>query len=139
MVTHISLVRVLLAALSAMVIGMVWYSPALFGRTWRKALGVSDKDMKRRMGQAIAWLVVMSLVTAYVLAHFIVYTHSYMGNSWLTAGTETALWAWLGFAATAIIAHGVFDPRDKAVLYINVGNRLITLLVMGLIIAAFMG
>lgn len=137
MFTHVSLVGILLAALSAMVIGMIWYNPAVFGKSWRKMLGVSDDDMKKKMGPALAVLVVVSLVTAYVLAHFIVYTHGSESGGWLEAGVKTALWGWLGLAATAIFAHGVFDPRDKKVLYINAGNRLVTLVVMGLIIGAF--
>lgn len=138
MFVGVSALGVILAAVSAMVIGMIWYSKAAFGKQWMSMMGISDKDMRKNMPQAMIALVVISLVTAYVLAQFIVYVHAYMGGSWLGAGFETALWAWLGLAATAIFAHGVFDPRDKKVLYINTGNRLVTLLVMGLIIGAFM-
>ena len=138
MFVGVSAVGVILAAVSAIVIGMIWYSKATFGKQWMSMMGISDKDMKKGMAQAMVWLVGISLVTAFVLAQFTVYVHSYMGGSWLAAGFETALWAWLGLAATAIFAHGVFDPRDKKVLYINAVNRLVTLLVMGLIIGAFM-
>lgn len=138
MFTNISIIGVLVAAVSAMVIGTIWYSPALFGKPWMKALGTTDEDMKRKMPEAMVWLVIVSLLTAYVLAHFIVYVHSYVGGSSVMAGFETALWAWLGLAATAIFAHGVFDPRDKKVLYINAGNRLVTLVAMGLILGLFM-
>jgi hypothetical protein len=138
MFANVSVVGVLLAAISAMIVGTIWYSKAVFGGQWMSMMGISDKDMKKGMAQAMVWLVGISLVTAFVLAQFIVYVHAYMGGSWLAAGFETALWAWLGLAATAIFAHGVFDPRDKKVLYINAVNRLVTLLVMGLIIGAFM-
>ena len=136
MYVHVSFWGVVLAALSAMIIGTIWYSSALFGKSWKKILGVGDDEMKKRMGSAMVILVIVSLLTAYVLAHFIVYTHSFMGGSWITAGVETALWAWLGFALTAVLAHGAFDPRDKQLLYINSGNRLVTLLAMGLILGA---
>src|ERR1039458_2328686 len=122
MLTHISILGVLLAAASAMVIGTVWYSPALFGKPWMKITG---SDMKKNVVPIMVALVLISLLTAYVLAHFIVYSHAYTGGSWMKAGVETALWAWLGLAATAIFAHGLFEPRDKKVLYINAGNRLV--------------
>ncbi len=138
MFVHVSVVGVLLAALSAMIIGMIWYSPAVFGKPWMKMMGINDKDMKNKMTQATAWLVVASLVTAYVLAHFIAYTYNYAGGSWLSAAVLTSLWVWLGFVATAIVAHGVFDPRDKKVHYINAGNRLVTLVIMALILTPFM-
>ena len=138
MFMNVSVVGVLLAAVSAMVVGTIWYSKAVFGGQWMSMMGISDKDMKKGMAQAMVWLVGISLVTAFVLAQFIVYVHAYMGGGWLAAGFETALWAWLGLAATTIFAYGAFDPRDKKVLYINAVNRLVTLLVMGLIIGAFM-
>jgi hypothetical protein len=138
MLVGVSALGVILAAVSAMIIGMIWYNKAVFGKNWMSLMGITDKDMRKNMPQAMIALVVISLVTAYVLAQFIVYVHAYMGGSWLAAGFETALWSWLGLAVTAIFAHGVFDPRDKKVLYINAGNRLVTLLVMGIIIGAFM-
>jgi hypothetical protein len=54
------------------------------------------------------------------------------------SGFDTAVLVWLGFAGTALVAHDVFDPRPKSKLYINLGNRLVTLVVMGLIIGAFL-
>jgi hypothetical protein len=138
MSVHVSILGVLVAAVSAMIVGYVWYSPALFGRQWMKIIGVSDKDMKRDMPQAMPLLVVASLLTAYVLARFTVLTHSYHGGSWVVAGLDTALWAWVGLAATTVVAHGVFDPRSKKAFYINIGNRFVTLILMGLIIGLFM-
>ena|SRR5665213_979968 len=138
MQVHIAVIGVLLAALSAILIGMIWYSQPVFGKVWMKMIGTKDKEMKARMGMATVVLIIVALITAYVLAYFIVYTHSYTGGGWIAAGAETALWAWLGLAVTTIVAHGVFDPRDRMVMYINIGNRLVTLLAMGLIIGAFM-
>jgi len=133
-----SLIGVLLAAASAMIIGTVWYSKLMFGKEWMKIIGLSDKEMKAKSNQAIPALVIVSLVTAYVMSLFIAYSHYYIGGSWLKAGVHTALLIWLGFAATTIFAHGLFEPRDKKVLYINTGNRLVTLLAMGLILGALM-
>jgi hypothetical protein len=138
MFAHISIWGVVLAAASAMIVGMVWYSPALFGKQWRKIVGLSEKDMRQKMGAVMPVLVIASLLTAYVLSLFTVYLQSYVGNSWVMAGVDAALLAWIGFAATAIFAHGAFEPRDKKVLFINTGNRLVTLVVMGLIIGASM-
>lgn len=138
MFAHVSVWGVLLAALSAMVIGTIWYSKQAFGAVWMKATGLSDKDMQNRFGTAMPLLVIMSLLTAYVLSLFIVYFHAYVGGSWLMAGFDTAVWAWLGFAGTALWAHGVWEPKREKLLYVNIGNRLVTLVVMGLILGAFL-
>jgi uncharacterized membrane protein len=138
MITHLSVWGIILAAVSALVIGSVWYAKPLFGNSWMKAIGISDKDMKKSFSMAMPILVVVSLITAYVLALFIKYFHDYHGGSWYKAGVLTALLAWVGLAGSALVAHEVFEKRPKSVVFINLGNRLVTLLAMGLIIAAFM-
>lgn len=135
---QVSIIGVILAAVSAIIIGSAWYSPPLFGKSWMKLIGTTDQEMKRKMGPAAFVLFVAALLTAFMLALFMGYMHSFTGSSWMTAGINTALLAWAGFALTTIFAHGVFDPRGKKVLYINAANRLVTLLVMGVILALFM-
>jgi Protein of unknown function (DUF1761) len=135
----VSWLGIFLAAVSAMIIGAVWYSPALFGKAWMHAIGLSEAEMKKRMPSAMGSLVVVSLVTAYVLDHFINYAHLFTSASWLDSGLSTAVWIWFGFGLTTIVAHGAFEPRDRKVLLINAGNRLVTLLVMGAILGFFLG
>ena len=138
MITHVSIWGVVIAALSALVIGWLWYSKALFGKTWMKANGTTDEDMKKNMPMALPVLAVVSLLTAYVLSLFTKYFQAYHGGSWYKAGVLTALLVWVGFAGTALVAHEAFEKRPKSIVLINLGNRLVTLLAMGLIIAAFM-
>ena len=42
---HILLVC-LVCAFAAMAIGFVWYNPAVFGKAWQKASGLSDEDIR---------------------------------------------------------------------------------------------
>ncbi len=139
MEAQVSLIGVILAAASAIVIGSIWYSPKLFGGMWQKMIGLTDQEMKKNMGPAMIMMVVMSLLTAYVLDHFINYTHNFMAVSWMSAGLQTALWVWLGFGLTTIVAHGAFEPRDKQIMLINASNRLVTLTAMGAILGFFLG
>lgn len=138
MFAHVSLWGWVLGGLSAIVVGMIWYSPFLFGKQWGKALGVSEKEMAKGRAKVMPILLLVSLLTAYVLSLFTVYFQHYTNDSWMMSGFDTAILAWLGLAGTALVAHDVFDPRPKSKLYINLGNRLVTLVVMGLIIGAFM-
>ncbi|MGH7249643.1 MAG: DUF1761 domain-containing protein, partial [Minisyncoccia bacterium] len=66
------------------------------------------------------------------------YFHDYHGGSWYKAGLLKAILAFVGLAGTALVAHEVFEKRPKSIVWINLANRLVTLLAMGLIIAAFM-
>lgn len=138
MFASVSVWGVVLGGLSAMVIGMLWYSPFLFGKQWGKGLGVSEKEMNKDRAKAMPILIIASFLTAYVLSLFTVYFSDFTGDGGVMSGFDTALLAFIGFAATAMVVHGVFDPRSKKVLYINLGNRLVTLVVMGLIVGAFL-
>jgi len=132
--TPVSLLGVVLATASALPVGMAWYSPALFGKPWSKITGITDKDMKDRMSTAMPIIIGAALLTAYTLAHFMVYAHAYNGGSWVSAGVVTGFWAGVGLAGTAVFAHGAFEKRDKKVLVINAANRVVTLVIMGLIL-----
>ena len=76
-----SILGVVLAAVSAFVIGGLWYSPTLFLTPWMKMTGVTEAQMKTRFGSGMAATAVASLLTAYILAHFIAYTAQATGVS----------------------------------------------------------
>ena len=136
--TSIPWLGVVLAALSAFPIGSFWYSPAGFLTPWMKMVGSNNDEMKKRFGPAMGVIAVASLLTAYVLAHFIRYSQVATGTTGIASGLETALWSWLGISLTTVLASGIFEPRSSWVMVITAGNRLVTLLVMGLILGAFM-
>jgi len=133
-----SALGIILAVVASIIIGMIWYNQAVFGKDWMKIVGLTDADMRKRMPKIMPGVIIVALITAYVLSIFINYTHGYLGGSWLKAGFVSSLLAWVGFSLTTIFAHGLFEPRNKKALYINAGNRLATLVAMGLILGAFM-
>ena len=138
MFAHVSVWGIIVAALAAMVIGAIWYNKTALGKKWMKYIGLSDDGMKKMSSVALPMLMVVSLVTAYALSLVISYLHAYAGGSWMKAGIEASLLASIGFAVTAVFAHGAFDPRDRKVLLINGSNRVVTYGAMGLILAAFL-
>ncbi len=132
----VSYIAIFMATLAAMGIGSVWYSPLLFVNIWMKELGITKNNpeaMKAEMPKAMAGQFAASLVTAYMLAHFVSYTNN------LTAftGAQTGFWIWLGFLATSA-ASGIFFERRSIRLYaIHVGCHLVTLTVMGAILGGW--
>ncbi len=141
MFAPVSIWGVLVGAISAMIVGAIWYGP-LFGKEWSKLTGVSDKAMKAVRPKVMPIIVVVSLLSAYALSLVTVYLHSYLhttGHStgWVVAGLEASLVAGIGFAMTAVFAHGVFH-EDKKLTWINATNRIVTFVIMGLIVGAFL-
>lgn len=124
---------VLVATAAAMVVGAVWYSPILFAKPWMALVGKRQEDMKKGVGPLYAITAVATLLCAYILAHFVDYTGA---NTWLL-GLQTGFWAWLGFVAPTILVESLFAGRAWKLYVITVGHHLVSLLVMGAILAAW--
>lgn len=139
MSVEVNYLAVLLAALSSMVVGSIWYSQGVLGKTWAQLAKV-DMNRKPKAGEMV-WLLgstfVASLVTAYVLAHVAFLSNSFFGNSFLQDALTTAFWLWLGLTAARIYVHDAFESRRKKLTVITVSHELITLLVMAVIIGWF--
>jgi hypothetical protein len=130
---------VLLAALSSMVVGSLWYMPATFGKQWSKLSGASMDRSKMTAGK-MAWMYgsvfVASLVTAYVLAHVAFLGNKFMGDSFMSDSLQAGIWLWLGFTAARIYVHDTFEGRRKKLTLLNSAHELVTIVVMALIIGA---
>jgi hypothetical protein len=131
---QVNYLAVLLAALSTMVVGSIWYTPKVFGNTWMKLAGLNRKDLEKNGYMPIVITVVVSLISAYVLAHVSYLSNQFFQNSFLQDSLTTAFWLWLGFTAARIITHDSFEGRRKKLTLLTITHELITFLVMGVII-----
>lgn len=130
----INLWGVLLAGVSSMIIGMVYYSNAVFGKTWKKLAKIDEKRFQKEMLSVMPLVFGAALVTAYVVAYVTFLYHTFFRTSWVGAGLVTALILWLGVSATTTFVHNSVDQRSSKLTVISVGNRLLSILAMGLII-----
>jgi hypothetical protein len=133
MSVEVNWAAVLLATLSTMVVGSVWYTPKVFGKKWEKLARIDPKH-KANAVQAIAITLVVSFITAYILAHVIFLANNFFGNTFLTDAMATAFWVWLGFTAARFITHDAFENRPKQLTLMNIAHELVTFMVMALII-----
>lgn len=134
MEVQVNYLAVVLAMASSMVIGMVWYAKSVFGSKWMKLVGMTDEKAKKGAGKAIGATIVVSLITAYVLAHVIFLSHSFFENSFLFDALMTSFWMWLGFVAARVITHDAFEQRPMELTAMTIAHELVTLMTMGLII-----
>lgn len=125
---------VLLAGLSSMVIGMLYYSKPMFGADWMKLAKVDEKRFQKEMPKKMIGVFIAALVTAEVVAYMTFLYHYAFLDSWVLSGVITSLLLWLGVSATTIYVHNSLEQRPSHLTYISMGNRLLTLLAMGLII-----
>jgi hypothetical protein len=136
MFVEINWLAVVLAAVSSMVVGSIWYMPNVFGNSWMKM--TKSKMGKGAKPAEMAWMYgsvfVASLVTAYILAHVTFLVNRFYVHSYLVDALFTAFWLWLGFTATRLYVHDTFEERRKMLTVINAMHELVTVLVMALVI-----
>lgn len=134
MVPEINWWAVVVATLSTMVIGSVWYAPPVFGRRWERLARI---ERPANAVVAIGLTVAVSFVSAAVLAGAAAIAWGFYGGSFLTSAVVTGLFLWAGFTAARFITHDAFEGRPWRLTVMNVSHELVTVLVMGLIIGAF--
>ncbi len=132
---EINWIAVLLAAISTMVVGSLWYEP-LFGKVWVRLAKVK-KDPNFTAGKAAVLYggaLLVSFVTAVVLAIFTTIVADYFDTNFLWSALWTGLILWAGFTAARITMHDSFEGRRKKLTLLNVSHELVTIEVMALII-----
>lgn len=134
MEVHINLWGVLLGGVASMVIGMLYYADQLFGKEWKKLAKVNEKQFQKEMPKIMPMVFIAALITAYVVAYFSFLYQNFFQTSWVGAGVVTALILWLGVAATTVYVHNALDQRPSKLTAISLGNRLLSILAMGLIV-----
>lgn len=134
-VVDINYLAVLAAGVTSMIVGAAWYSPALFGKQWMKLIGLTEEDKKKtNLGQTYGTMFVLSLVLAYVMAHFV----GYVGVTTIGEAVQFGFWIWLGFVFTTKGAQSVFVKQPLNLFGIDVGYHLVQMVVMAVILTVWM-
>lgn len=135
MEVNVNWIAVVAAALSTMVVGMIWYAKPIFGNAWIKLAKLDVKKMEKDGGtKAILVTLLVSFLSAFVLAHVAFLAHDYFNNSFLQDALTTAFWVWLGFTAARFITHDAFEGRPAALTLLNIAHEFVTFMVMALVI-----
>ena len=71
---NINFLALLLAALSTLVVGFIWYNPKVFGNIWMKEAGLKQEDMKganmiKIFGLSIVYAFLISFMLQMVVIH----------------------------------------------------------------------
>ena len=139
----INYLAVLLAAVSNMVLGFLWYGP-IFGKQWTALMGWSEAEMaigrekmKKEGWKTYSIQALGALVMAYILAHYFVFASTYTNTPGLTGGLMVGFWSWLGFIAPVTLGVVLWDGKPWKLWFLQSGYYLVALLVMGVIIALF--
>ncbi len=137
MVPEINYIAVILATLSSMVVGSIWYTPKVFGNYWMKKAGITPSGNAKDAIAPIVVTLLVSFITAWVLAGAAFISFNFYGGSFLVNSLATGAILWAGFTAARFVTHDAFDKRPSGLTILNIAHELVTILVMALIIGVW--
>jgi hypothetical protein len=123
---------ILAAAVSAFVLGGLWYSPMLFAGAWKRANGFGSDNTPAATPKVFVLSFVLSLVMAANLAMF-------LNDAKTTAvwGATAGLLAGFGWVAMGLGIVSLFEKRPLSYVAINGGYLTLALVLMGTILGAW--
>lgn len=124
---EVNMIAVLLAALSAFILGGAWYSPALFGKAWQRETGVNSENIKPL--QVFGGAFVLAFVSAFVFAMFL------GPDPGLGLGVGAGVAAGAGWVATSYGINYLFAQRSLKLFFIDAGYHTLQFTLYGLILA----
>ena len=136
-VPAINYIAVVLATLSSMVVGSIWYTPKVFGTYWMKQAGITPSGKASDAVRPILVTLVVSFITAWVLAGAVWISFQFYGGSFLVNSLVTGAILWAGFTAARFVTHDQFDKRTPGLTVLNSAHELVTILIMALIIGVW--
>jgi hypothetical protein len=128
----LNLWAVLVAAISAFVLGGLWYAPFLLGGVWKKANGFGADEPPAAGVKIFAISFVLSLVMALNLAMFL--NDPKTNLAW---GATAGFLAGFGWVTMGIGIVALFERRPWAYVWINGGYLTVALVVMGAILGGW--
>ena len=123
---------VIVTAAVPVLLGALWYSPAMFARSWLDAVGRTRDELSgAQMGYFLSAL--GALLTSYALARI----ERWAEVDDLVNGALVGLLVWLGFVASVLAVTTYFGGRPAKLWLINAGYQLVTLVAMGAILGTW--
>jgi hypothetical protein len=129
---NLNWLAIVAAAISAFVLGGLWYSPLLFSKRWMKETGITEEQTKNaNMGKIFGLALILALIASFFLALFI------GKDAGALAGAMAGFMAGLGWVFTFMGISYLFESRTLGHFLINSLYSVASLTIMGLIIGAW--
>lgn len=126
---EINWLAVLAATVTAFVLGGLWYSPALFGKKWQAAAGLSDAQIRSgNMALIFGGSFVLAFLASAMFAMFLGPDPS------IGFGTGAGFSAGLFWVGTSFGINGLFQREKLALVLINAGYHTLQFTLIGLIL-----
>lgn len=133
----VNYIAVFAAAIANMVLGAIWYSPALFSGQWMELMGIDKKNEKQMaaMKEDAAMIYGFAFLGSVIMAYVLALVFNWLGVEDGQTGVIVVVILWLGFTAVPSFTHAMFEKKSKKLWAIDDGYTLAALAVMALVLA----
>lgn len=126
---NLNWLAIAVAAVSAFILGGLWYSPLMFAKRWMKETGITEESTKNtNMIKIFGLSFILSLVASFFLAMFI------GANAGAAFGSLAGFMAGVGWVFTFMGIIYLFEAKTMAHFLINSLYSVASLTLMGFII-----
>ncbi len=134
--SKINYLAVILAGVINFGIGMIWYSPFLFGKMWQKGQGYSESELKKNnmylaFGGSFVLMTIMALGVALFLAHCLE-----PGIDW-KVGAMHGFFLGILFVGPSIGINNLYGKQSLMLWIIDAGYQITYLTLSGGILGAW--
>jgi len=121
---------VLLAAVSYLIVGSLWYSPLLFGKLWIKLNGFCDEDLKssRPLWKILILSFLSAVVSSFVIAAVLGPRQS------LDFGAIIGAIIAICWITMSKLTDVLFENKPVKLFFLHAGFDLVSFMVMGAIV-----
>lgn len=121
---------VLVAAIANLIVGAIWYSPALFYKAWKAENNKTDEDFKNiNMGKLYGVSTLLSIILCYNMAFFL----GDANTDWVW-GTTAGFLAGFGWAAIIFVIIAMYEQKSIRYMLINGGYIVVYFTLIGFIL-----
>jgi hypothetical protein len=121
---------VLASAVFNLVLGAIWYSPALFYNGWKKANNLTDEDIQNSNPAKTYGI---SFLLAYLMAYNLAFFLGDANTDWQW-GLTTGFLTGFGWAAAIFTAIALFEQKSWKYIFINGGYITVYFTAIGFIL-----
>jgi|SRR5579864_3395386 hypothetical protein len=129
---HLNYWAILVAAISAFLVGGLWYSPIMFEALWKKANRFGANEAPPATPKIFIISFILSLVMSFNLAMFL--NDPKTTAAW---GATAGFLAGFGWVAMGIAIVSQFEHRPWSYVIVNGGYLTVALVIMGAILGAW--
>lgn len=154
-------IAIIVAGVSALVVGFIWYNPKVFGNAWMQAAGMTEEQIKGgNMVKIFGLALLFALMLAFLLPSMTIHqmgAYSLMGGDPTLAlpsyeafiadytdafrtfkhGALHGFLAGLFIALPIIGTNALFERKNAKYILINSGYWIVTMTIMGAIICGW--